>query len=68
MKYRLLGPIGLCVCELCVGTIEKASVAGARLEGEVQSFVWGRLATLSDPFGNGLCFVQWRGRGYGEVA
>lgn len=48
--------------------IEKASVAGARLEGESRSFVWGRLATLSDPFGNGICFVQWQGRGYGEVA
>lgn len=44
-----------------------AVVAGARLEGEVQTFSWGRQATLSDPFGHGLCFVQWLGGGYGEV-
>ena len=48
--------------------IEKASAAGAKPEGEARSFAWGRLATFSDPFGNGLCFVQWQGRGYGEVA
>jgi hypothetical protein len=29
---------------------------------------WGRLARLSDPFGNGLCLVQFLGRGYDEIA
>ena len=48
--------------------IEKAEAAGAKLEVESQSFSWGRLATLSDPFGHGLCLVQWSGRGYDEVA
>ncbi len=43
-----------------------ALAAGAKLEGELQSFRWGRQATMSDPFGHGLCFVQWLGKGYGD--
>lgn len=49
------------------GAVEKARAAGATLEARPASFVWGRLAAMSDPFGNGLCFIQWIGRGYGEV-
>jgi predicted enzyme related to lactoylglutathione lyase len=48
--------------------IERALQAGAMLEGDPQSFEWGRQAVMSDPFGHGLCFVQWVGRGYDEVA
>jgi predicted enzyme related to lactoylglutathione lyase len=48
--------------------IEKAKAAGAKLEAEPQSFAWGGLARLSDPFGHGLCLLQWSGKGYGEVA
>lgn len=48
--------------------VAQALAAGATIEGEVQSFAWGRQACLSDPFGNGLCLVQWMGRGYDEVA
>lgn len=44
-----------------------ALAAGAKLEGELQSFSGGRLATMSDPFGHGLCFVQWLGKGYGDA-
>jgi lactoylglutathione lyase len=29
---------------------------------------WGRMANLADPFGHGLCLVEFRGRGYGEIA
>jgi predicted enzyme related to lactoylglutathione lyase len=47
--------------------VERAVAAGAKLEGVPQSFVWGRLSTMSDPFGHGLCFVQWIGRGYAEL-
>jgi catechol 2,3-dioxygenase-like lactoylglutathione lyase family enzyme len=46
---------------------ERAEAAGATLEGEIQTFVWGHQATLSDPFGNGFCLIQLVGRGYGEV-
>ena len=41
--------------------------AGARLEGEIGSFAWGRIATMSDPFGNGFCLIEWRGAGYTEI-
>jgi predicted enzyme related to lactoylglutathione lyase len=48
--------------------IEKAEKAGAKLETGPRSFAWGTLATLSDPFGHGLCLLQWSGTGYDEVA
>jgi len=47
--------------------VRRAQGAGARLEGEVETFPWGRMANLSDPFGHGLCLIQLVGRGYGEV-
>jgi predicted enzyme related to lactoylglutathione lyase len=47
--------------------IERAVAAGATLETGPTDFVWGRQATFSDPFGHGICLVQWLGRGYGEV-
>ncbi len=48
--------------------IERAVQAGATLEGEPQPFAWGCQAVMSDPFGHGLCFIQWIGGGYDEVA
>jgi predicted enzyme related to lactoylglutathione lyase len=33
--------------------------AGAVLEGEIQSFDWGHMATLHDPFGHGFCLLQF---------
>jgi predicted enzyme related to lactoylglutathione lyase len=48
--------------------VERAVSAGANLEGEVQSFAWGHLARMSDPFGHGFCLLQFLGRGYDEVA
>jgi len=47
--------------------LARAIAAGARQEGEIHEYDWGRLVTLSDPFGHGLCFVQWRGEGYDLV-
>jgi len=46
---------------------ETALGAGARMEGEIATYPWGRLALLADPFGHGFCFVQFLGRGYDEV-
>jgi predicted enzyme related to lactoylglutathione lyase len=48
--------------------VARARNAGATLEGPLSTFTWGRQACLSDPFGNGLCLVQWLSRGYDEVA
>ncbi len=45
--------------------IERALDAGAEIEDWPQDFDWGRQATLSDPFGHGLCFIQWKDEGYG---
>jgi predicted enzyme related to lactoylglutathione lyase len=55
------------VDDICAA-VERAIRAGATLEGTVQSFAWGRLATLSDPFGHGFCLLQLVGKGYDEVA
>lgn len=47
--------------------VHKARTAGARLEGDVQTHVWGHLANLADPFGNGFCLIEFIGRGYDEI-
>ena len=46
----------------------RAVRAGARLEGEVRTHRWGRVAHLADPFGHGVCLIQFLNRGYDEVA
>jgi predicted enzyme related to lactoylglutathione lyase len=48
--------------------VERAVHAGARLEGKMRCFGWGRIATLSDPFGHGFCLLQFPATGYDEVA
>jgi predicted enzyme related to lactoylglutathione lyase len=55
------------VVEDICDAVERAVHAGAKLEGAVQSYTWGHLATLSDPFGHGFCLLQFSGRGYDEV-
>ena len=47
--------------------IERATQAGATLERPIQDKKWGRLANLADPFGNGVCLLEFRGRGYDEL-
>jgi predicted enzyme related to lactoylglutathione lyase len=47
--------------------LERALAAGAKLEGKVETFEWGRQAVMSDPFGNGVCLIQWLGGGYDAV-
>jgi len=29
--------------------------------------VWGRMASLADPFGHGIDLLEFRGRGYDEI-
>jgi predicted enzyme related to lactoylglutathione lyase len=48
--------------------LARAQLAGARLEGEVETHVWGRIAVLADPFGHGFCLIEFLGRGYDEIA
>lgn len=47
--------------------VEHAVAAGASLESKIQTHAWGRIALLSDPFGNGFCLLQFSGRGYDEI-
>jgi len=42
----------------------RAEAAGARREGEAESYAWGRIATYGDPFGHGFCLIQLTDRGY----
>jgi predicted enzyme related to lactoylglutathione lyase len=44
--------------------LERARAAGAKLEGQVDSFAWGTQARLRDPFGNGFCLIQPTAQGY----
>jgi predicted enzyme related to lactoylglutathione lyase len=48
--------------------VSRAIDAGARLEGEIQTHQWGRIAHMADPFGHGICFIQFLGNGYDEIA
>ncbi|WP_157900258.1 VOC family protein [Rhodoferax koreense] len=44
--------------------VANAIAAGATLETGPTLHAWGYIATLGDPFGHGLCFLQWTGQGY----
>jgi predicted enzyme related to lactoylglutathione lyase len=43
--------------------VARAQAAGATLEGGIRERPYGRLAVLSDPFGNGFCLLEFR-QGY----
>jgi predicted enzyme related to lactoylglutathione lyase len=55
------------VTELDVA-LRAAIGAGAVLEGEVETHRWGKIAHLADPFGHGICLLQFLGKGYDEIA
>lgn len=46
--------------------LAKALRAGASLDGVVQTHAWGVIVTLRDPFGHGICLLQFRGKGYAD--
>ncbi len=48
--------------------LAQALAAGATLDSEPRTHVWGRIAVLADPFGNGFCLLQFLNRGYDEIA
>jgi predicted enzyme related to lactoylglutathione lyase len=47
--------------------LKAALSAGANLEREPATHTWGRIALLADPFGHGLCLIEFLGRGYDEI-
>jgi predicted enzyme related to lactoylglutathione lyase len=48
--------------------VGRAVDAGATIEGGIKTHSWGRIAAMADPFGHGICFIQFLGRGYDEIA
>jgi predicted enzyme related to lactoylglutathione lyase len=48
--------------------LKTALAAGARLEDKPAEHTWGKIAHLADPFGHGLCLIEFVGRGYDEIA
>ena len=44
--------------------ITRACAAGAVLEGGIRDGEWGRIATLAEPVGHGLCLIELSSRGY----
>lgn len=48
--------------------LARALAAGATAEGEIRTATWGRIVTIADPFGHGLCLLQFLNRGYDEIA
>jgi predicted enzyme related to lactoylglutathione lyase len=48
--------------------LSRALAAGARVESQIRTMAWGKIATLADPFGHGLCLIEFLGRGYDEIA
>jgi catechol 2,3-dioxygenase-like lactoylglutathione lyase family enzyme len=47
--------------------LAKALGAGALQEGPVRDAVWGRIVLLADPFGHGLCLLQFTAKGYDAI-
>ena len=56
------------VVEDIEAALARALAAGAVTEGELRAAAWGRIVTLADPFGHGICLIQFLGRGYDEIA
>ena len=47
--------------------VTRAVATGAKLEHPPRSVPYGKIAMLADPFGHGLCLVQFIGQGYDAV-
>jgi hypothetical protein len=48
--------------------LSRAVAAGARPETDIRTAAWGKLVVLADPFGHGLCLIEFLGRSYDEIA
>ncbi len=48
--------------------LARALAAGARAETEIRTHSWGKIVVAADPFGHGLCLIEFVGRGYDEIA
>ena len=50
------------------GALSRAVAAGARAETDIRTASWGKIVVLADPFGHGICLIEFLGRGYDEIA
>jgi uncharacterized glyoxalase superfamily protein PhnB len=48
--------------------LSRAVAAGARAETDIATTAWGRIVGLADPFGHGICLIEFLSRGYDEIA
>lgn len=48
--------------------LERVVKAGAVVETPLKDNAWGRIVVLADPFGHGICLIQFVNRGYDEIA
>jgi lactoylglutathione lyase len=48
--------------------VQRAESAGGVREGDIAHYAWGGIAYFADPFGNGFCLIEFKGRGYDEIA
>ncbi len=58
--------------DVVVADIEAAFVravaAGARPESEIRTETWGKIVVMADPFGHGICLIEFLNGGYDEIA
>jgi predicted enzyme related to lactoylglutathione lyase len=50
------------------GAFGRAVSAGARAESAIETYLWGRMALLADPFGNGFCLIKLDAAEYAAIA
>jgi predicted enzyme related to lactoylglutathione lyase len=48
--------------------LARAVAAGAKRESEPRDHAYGRLVLLSDPFGHGVCLLEFNEHGYDAIA
>ena len=48
--------------------VARAVAAGATVERPIATYPWGTIAGLADPFGHGVCILQFSARGYDAIA
>lgn len=48
--------------------LARTEAAGAKRESEPATHAWGRTVRLADPFGHGVCLVEFSERGYDAIA
>ena len=50
------------------GAVSRLRALGATLDRDIQIEDYGRMANMSDPFGNGFDLIEFSGSGYGAVS